>query len=93
MANLSQLEQRVTRLSDLDQKQWQTERRREKNEAQQRLNQGAHLATLRDSGKKQFDDMSATEQQVLEDFDYNISKKRHEALRVQKSEPFRRKLL
>ncbi len=40
------------RLSDLDQKEWQTQRRRKKNEAQQRLSQGARLATLRDSGEE-----------------------------------------
>ena len=67
--------------------------RSEKSEARQRLSQGAHLATIRDSGKKQFNDMSATEQQVLVDFDANKLQKRHEELRVQKPEPFRRKLL
>jgi len=77
------------RLSDLDQKEWQTQRRRKKNEAQQRLSQGARLATLRDSGEKEFDDMSATEQQVLEDFECKRLQTRHEELRIQKPGHFR----
>ena len=81
------------RLSDLDQKQWQTERRRQKEEARQRVSQGARLATLRDIGKKKYDDMSATEQQILEDFDCNKSQRQHENRRVQKPEHFRRKML
>ena len=40
------------RLSDLDQKEWQIERRRQKEEARQGLLHGTHLATLRDSGQK-----------------------------------------
>ena len=81
------------KLSDPGQKQWQSERRREKSEAQQRLSQGAHLATLRDSGIKQFDDMSDPEQQVLEDFDCKNLQTQHEDLRVQKPEDFHRKML
>jgi len=77
------------RLSDLDQKEWQTQRRRKKSEVQQRLSQGARLATLRDSGEKEFDDMSATEQQVLEDFECKRLQTRHEELRIQKPGHFR----
>ena len=72
------------RLSDLDQKQWQTERRRKKRETERRLSQGAHLATLRDSKKRKCDDMTATEQQVLEDFETQIIQKHFEKLRVHK---------
>ena len=39
--------------------------------------QGSHLVKERDSGKRNFEDMSATEQQVLEDFDTGKSQKRH----------------
>jgi len=78
------------RLSDLDQKEWQTQRRRKKHEAQQRLSQGTRLAKLRDSGDKEFDDMSATEQQILEDFDCKRSQKLHEELRIQKPDHVRR---
>ena len=78
------------RLSDLDQKEWQTQRRRKKNEAQQRLSQGTRLAKLRDSGDKEFDDMSATEQQILEDFDCKRSQKLHEELRIQKPDHVRK---
>jgi hypothetical protein len=71
-------------LSDLNLKQWQSERRRRKWEAQQELRQGAHLAELRDGNNKRFHDMSATEQRVLEDFDCGKLEKRHDDLRVLK---------
>ena len=72
------------KLSDLDQKQWQTERRRRKWELQKQLRQGAHLAELRDSNRKRFHDMSATEQRVLEDYDCGKLQKRHDDVRVRK---------
>ena len=72
------------KLSDLDQKQWQTERRRRKCELQKQLRQGAHLAELRDSNRKRFHDMSATEQRVLEDYDCGKLQKRHDDVRVRK---------
>jgi hypothetical protein len=71
-------------LSDLNLKQWQSERRRRKWEAHQELRQGAHLAELRDSNNKRFHDMSATEQRVLEDFDCGKLEKLHDDLRVLK---------
>ena len=74
------------KLSDLDQKQWQTERRRRKYEAQEQLREGAHLAELRDSGRKRYHDMSATEQRVLEDFDCGKLRKLHDEVGVQKLE-------
>ena len=81
------------RLSDLNQKQWQAERRRNKSEAQWRLRQGVRLATHRDSKKRSFDDMSATEQQVLEDLDIDKLRKQHEKLRAQKLGNLRRQML
>ena len=72
------------KLSDLNLKEWQIERRRRKWEAQQELRQGAHLAELRDGNNKRFHDMSATEQRVLEDFDCGRLEKRHDDLRVRK---------
>ena len=72
------------KLSDLDQKQWQIERRRRKSEVRQQLRQGAHLAELRDSNKKRFHDMSATEQRVLEDYDCGKLQKGHDDVRVRK---------
>ena len=53
------------KLSDLDQKQWQAERRRRKYEVQEQLREGAHLAELRDSDRKRYHDMSATERNVF----------------------------
>ena len=72
------------KLSDLDQKQWQTERRCRKLELQKQLRQGAHLAELKDSNRKRFHDMSATEQRVLEDYDCGKLQKRHDDVRVRK---------
>ena len=72
------------KLSDLNQKQWQAERRHRKLELQQQLRQGAHLAKLRDTNRKRFHDMSATEQRVLEDYDCGKLQKRHDDMRVRK---------
>ena len=41
------------------------------------MNYGASLAEQRDSNKRKFDDMSATEQQILHDFDTQKAKKRY----------------
>ena len=46
------------------------------------LHEGALLAKLRDSGKRTFDSMSDTEQQVLEDFECNKLQKKLDILRV-----------
>ena len=72
------------KLSDLNQKEWQAERRHRKYELQQQLRQGTHLAELRDSKRKRFDDMSATEQRVLEDYDCGKLQKRLDDVRVRK---------
>ena len=74
------------KLSDLDQKQWQAERRRRKYEVQEQLREGAHLAELRDSDRKRYHDMSATEQRVLEDFECGKLRKLHDEVRVRKPE-------
>ena len=81
------------RLSDLDQRQWREERQQKKWEAKARVHQGAFLAEQRDSRKRKFDDMSATEQQVLEDFDTRKSQKQYEQALVKKLPYFRGKML
>ena len=81
------------RLSDLDQKQWQRQRRLCKKEAKQRMNYGASLAEQRDSRKRKFDDMSATEQQILEDFETDKARKRYEATCAKKMPIFRGEML
>ena len=65
------------KLASLDQNMWQVQRRQRKLEAKQRMVQGTRLMQKRDSGKRKFDDMSATQQQILEDFDTSKSAKRH----------------
>ena len=72
------------KLSDLNQKEWQAERRHRKWELQQQLRQGTHLAELRDTKRKRFDDMSATEQRVLEDYDCGKLQRRLDDVRVRK---------
>ena len=57
------------RLSALDEKMWRKHRRQRKIEAKQLMVQGSHLVEERDSGKRKFEDMSATEQRVLEDYE------------------------
>ena len=81
------------KLSDLDQSEWQRQRRLWKKEAKQRMNYGASLAEQRDSHKRKFDDMSATEQQTLHDFDTQKAKKTYEATCAKKNPQFRGKML
>ncbi len=79
------------KLSDLNLKEWQIERRRRKWEAQQELQQGTHLAKLRDGNNKRRHDMSATEQRVLEDFDGGKMEKQFDDLRILKPNHWRSK--
>ena len=81
------------KLAALDQKIWQRYRRERKSEAKQRMVQGSHLVKERDSGKRNFEDMSATEQQVLEDFDTGKSQKRHAEACGKRLPMFRGKML
>ena len=71
-------------LSNLDMKEWQKERRSKTQETKRRLTQGAHLAALRDSRNRTFEDMSATEQQILEDYETRVTSTQLEKLRIQK---------
>ena len=72
------------RLSDLDERKWQQQRRQNKSEAKQRIKDGEFLAKQRDRGKRTFEDMSATEQQLIEDYETQKSSREYEALRVKK---------
>ena len=78
------------RLSDLDQKQWQQRRRQTKLEAKQQVQCGIFLAEQR---KRQFEDMSAAEQQLLEDFETQKSSKQYEEARVKRPRSFHGKML
>ena len=81
------------RLSDLDQKQWQQRRRQTKLEAKQQVQRGTFLAEQRDNGKRKFEDMSAAEQQLLEDFETQKSSKQYEEARVKRPRYFHGKML
>jgi len=81
------------KLAALDQTVWRMHRRERKKEAQQRMVQGSRLVKERDSSKRNFEDMSAAEQQVLEDFDTGKSAKRHAKECEKKLPCFRGKML
>ena len=66
------------KLSSLDEKKWQMQRRERKLEEKKRMDQGKYLADERDSGKRKFEYMSFAEQQNLEDFYTGTIAKRHE---------------
>ena len=72
------------KLSDPNDKEWQVERRSKKSDIQQQMRQGALLANLRDTHKKRFHDMSATEQRVLEDYETGKLRKRLDEVRIRK---------
>ena len=54
--------------------------------------QGSRLVKERDSSKRKFDDMSAAEQQVLEDFDTGKSAQRYDKACEKKLPCFRGKM-
>ena len=55
--------------------------------------QGSRLENERDSSKRKFEDMSATEQQVLEDFDTGRSAQRYDKACEKKLPYFRGQML
>ena len=48
-----------------------------KKKAKQQINEDVRLSKQRDSGKRKFEEMSATEQQILEDYDTRKTHKEH----------------
>jgi len=74
-------------LSDPKLKPWRVDRQRQKWKAQQELQQGAHLAELRDIDRKRFPEMSATEQRPLQEFRDGKLKRRRDDLRIQRPTP------
>ena len=76
-----------------DQGEWRRQRQEDKSKALADLRKGQYLANKRDSGKRKFDTMSATEQQLLEDYDSNRLSKRYKQTKIVKLPPFRGKKL
>ena len=72
------------KLSNLDQREWQAERRLRKWTLQQEVRQGKRLAELRENNKKRLHQMSATEQRLLEEYETGKLQKRHDGYRIQK---------
>ena len=72
------------KLSDLDHREWQAERRLRKWTLQQEVRQGTRLAELRDTNKKRLHQMSAAEQRILEEYETGKLQKRHDVYRIQK---------
>ena len=81
------------KLSALDEKEWQAERRRLKAKARKRLKEGEHLNALTYKGQRKYDDMSATEQQILQDFDCGKLTEQYDELRIQKPHHFGKPML
>ena len=71
-------------LVSLDQGAWRLQKRRAKHVAQQWLSQCKRLATQRDDKKRKYEDMFATEQQALQDFDTDVARKKYDATCVRK---------
>ena len=61
--------------------------------AKQRFNEGVRLSEQRDSGKRKFENMSATEQQILEDYDTRKTQKEHAKASGKKLPQFRGKMI
>ena len=81
------------RLSDLDQKQWQQQRREKMWEVKQQIKEGEFLAKQRDRGKRKFEDMSEREQQTLEDLETQKLKREYDSHCVRKPPRFHGKML
>ena len=61
--------------------------------AKHRFNEGVRLSEQRDSGKRKFENMSATEQQILEDYDTRKTHKEHAKASGKKLPQFRGKMI
>ena len=72
------------KLSDLNEHEWREARLRLKNEAKQRLKDGARLWAQKGIGKRVWDEMSSTEKQLIEDYETNKSRKAYERLLVKR---------
>ena len=76
-----------------DQNEWRRHRQEKKSQAWADLREGQDLAKERDSGKRKFYTMSATEQQLVEDYDSDRLNKRYKQTKVKKLPPFHGKKL
>ena len=72
------------KLSDLNESVWRETRQRLKNKAKLQLKHGARLSAQKNAGKRMWNEMSATEQQLIEDYETEWSIKLYEALLVKK---------
>ena len=81
------------KLASLDERLWQQERREKQAQAREAMVQGQRLVEERDSKKRTYQEMSATEQQLLEDFETNKSRRRYAEARAARLPSFRGKML
>ena len=72
------------KLSDLNEGEWRETRQQLKNDAKQRLKDGARLSKQKDTGKRMWNEMSSTEKQLIEDYETNKSITEYEMLLVKK---------
>ena len=83
----------VRRQSALNEQTWNMQRREDKRTAKERMNEGARLIEERDSRKRKFQHLSATEQQILEEYDTGKTHKEHEKASGKRLPQFRGKML
>ena len=81
------------KLSALNEQTWQMQRREEKRKAKWRINEGARLSEERNSSKRKLEDMSATEQQILEEYDTRKTHEEHAKASGKTLPQFRDKML
>ena len=81
----------VRRLSAPNEQKWQRQRREEKKK--ERIDEGVRLSAQRDSRKRKFEEMSATEQQNLEDYDTCKTHKAHAKASGKRFPQFRGKMI
>ena len=81
------------KLASLDQRLWQQERRKKKAQAREAMVQGQRLVAERDNKKRTFQKMYATEQQLLEDFETNKTRRQYAEARGARLPSFRGKML
>ena len=81
------------KFAQLGNTEWREQYRKAKAAARQEIQEGKQLQKQRDDNKRKYDDMSATEQLHLENFETGKSEKRLNQLTMKNLPPFKGKML
>ena len=81
------------KFAHLGQAEWREQRRKAKEAARQEIREGKQLQKQRDDKKRKYDDMTATEQLHLENFETGKSENRLKQLTMKNMPPFKGKML